>query len=492
MKTFPDQRNLWTYLKHRAQASPFFVSVAKVSGGVFVAQVVTVASMPLITRMFTPKEFGILVIFQSILFPSLAAFSGRYEMAVPIPKDTETAMNLVRAAIILQVIFALLILFISGVTISLNLVKHDYIQIIPLISVAIVTSGGYQVLTFWHARYRRYNVLVKTRVIRALAKTVFQTIAGLLHFGSVGLLIGEVLGDSCGLKTLLKNINFFKNFSLIRLRNVMKSYREFPIYTMPGALVNILGIQVPPLLLIAYFGTSFGGQYGLAVRALTIPAMLISQSVAQVYFPDMARSRENVSYIGQQTFKIAYVLFILAMGIFGLIWISSDYLFPAIFGSRWGNSGLVARELIPWMILSFVSSPLSSLPLMFGRQKLAALLTVYETVIRIGAIYVGCILSDPMLAIRLYNITGCIISLIYLMWIFKLAGCFSKKHVLILTISLSPFLLLLILLRVISNYISFFNGIWLVSISTLLLVGLSIWGIRRFRILSFDSQIMVG
>ena len=77
--------------------------------GTTIAQAIPIAISPILTRIYSPKDFGLFALFMSITsFISVSA-TARYELAILLPKSEEEAINIVS----LSMIFAILISLIS-------------------------------------------------------------------------------------------------------------------------------------------------------------------------------------------------------------------------------------------------------------------------------------------------------------------------------------------------------------------------------------------
>jgi O-antigen/teichoic acid export membrane protein len=73
----------------------FLKAVAKLSGATALGQVVSVLASLILTRIYTPGDFGFLAIFTALLTQLMVFVSFRYEWAIPPAKDDETAFDLV-------------------------------------------------------------------------------------------------------------------------------------------------------------------------------------------------------------------------------------------------------------------------------------------------------------------------------------------------------------------------------------------------------------
>jgi O-antigen/teichoic acid export membrane protein len=188
-----------------------------------------------------------------------------------------------------------------------------------------------------------------------------------------------------------------------------------------ATLLNVIGWQIPPLLFSAWFSAEVAGLYGLTIRMLGIPAMLIGQAVAQVFYPTAAAEKDDHKQ-RRLVEQLSSVLLTISISIFAIVFSHAPILFTWVFGAEWQTAGEYAQWLAPWMLLSFVSSPLSSFALVKSRQRTIFWFTVYETSLRLAVLSIGIYFGSAFLAIAGFAAAGIVISLIYIAWILHLAG----------------------------------------------------------------------
>src|SRR5690606_37800482 len=81
-------------------------SVGLLAAGTAVAHVVGLAAAPLLTRLYTPTEFGLLAVFTSIVGIASVVVSLRLELAVPVPPAEEDAAQVVAAGMVVAAVVA--------------------------------------------------------------------------------------------------------------------------------------------------------------------------------------------------------------------------------------------------------------------------------------------------------------------------------------------------------------------------------------------------
>jgi O-antigen/teichoic acid export membrane protein len=130
-----------------------------IGSGIFIAQLISLIATPIITRLYSPADFGVLSVFSSTLAIIVIVGGFRYEVAIPLPKEDIDAANLfVLFVMILSlstIVFFVIMFFFGDFFFSLfhaeNLHPYFFLFIIGFFGV-----GFYRVLTIWVSRRRDY------------------------------------------------------------------------------------------------------------------------------------------------------------------------------------------------------------------------------------------------------------------------------------------------------------------------------------------------
>lgn len=81
--------------------------------GTTVAQAIPIAITPILTRIYTPEDFGIFAIFIALVTIFGSISSARYELAVMLPKKDEDAINILALGFIIIILISLVLLLIT-------------------------------------------------------------------------------------------------------------------------------------------------------------------------------------------------------------------------------------------------------------------------------------------------------------------------------------------------------------------------------------------
>lgn len=392
----------------------FARNVAVLAGGTVGGQGLVILSTPVLTRLYSPTELGVLAVYMSLLTMALAFASARYEMAIPLPREDLGAANLAVLcfAVLVAICVVLLaptLLFAGEIASRLNAVElQPYLWLLPA---GLLGGGAYQILNYWAVRQRAFPVIARTKLSQSIAQVTAQLGLGFLGAGPLGLLVGDVAGRAGGsgaLASLLivRDRALLKRVTVKGVRAAAKRYRQFPIVSSGSSLLNTAGLQLPSLLLAVFYGPAVAGLFALSQRAVGIPMRLVGHSVGQVYLGEASRMvREEpdrlAGLFGRATRRL--LLFgappVVAAALVG------PSMFTRLFGPEWTASGTFVQLLVPMFIAQFVVSPLSQTAILLERQGLQMAADLARTMIVVGSLWLPYRLGWPSnWAVGLYSV----------------------------------------------------------------------------------------
>ncbi|WP_143020648.1 lipopolysaccharide biosynthesis protein [Marinilactibacillus psychrotolerans] len=362
-------------LKNKFLSDKMVRNIAVVSGGTAIGQIANMMFTPIITRVYSPSEYGILSVFSSILL--IFSFSSlKYELAIPIAKKEDESVNILSLSILVLSIISLsagLIVTFFGEQV-LNLLNAE--SLFPyrfFIPIGIFFQGLYLIFNQWMFRIKNFKIISKTRVTQNLIGNVIKVILGLLSFGGIGLIIGRIVSVSAG------TLSFYKKFTnrkkgdvkveWRKIKNLAIKYRDFPMFQATSTGVVHFRNQFPVLFLAPLFGTQIVGLYGLANTIVKIPMTLIGQSVMDVFFAEIAsigkEDPKKIKKLSNNLFKKLVLVGSLPMLVLLLV---GPTLFSLAFGAEWVEAGVYARILSISILANLIFSPISKVFEVFRRQ----------------------------------------------------------------------------------------------------------------------------
>lgn len=343
-------------------------SLFQVAGGTAIAQLITVAASPVLTRLYSPTDFGVYAAATTIVSLAIIVSSLRYSTAIPIPADDETAAQLIALSVICVLITTTLlaaVLALFGETIAAALGAPPLAPILWIVVVATLGGALYEIANRWAVRERAYAAVAKTSIAQGMGMAVGQIGCAVAGAGSAGLVIGDAFGRSSGTAWLTgvmwqRMRHAFAFVDRRGIRRVAVRYRRFPLISGPGAIVNTLNVLAPTILLLALYGPATGGMFALAQRVGLLPIRLLGSSVAQVYIGELARQIAVDRKAAHGLFcDTARHLVVGGLAPTAGLAIAGPLVFPILFGPEWAEAGLYLALLAPAYLALFVWNPVS-------------------------------------------------------------------------------------------------------------------------------------
>lgn len=410
-------------LNGRVPRGDFFRGTVTIMAGTGLAQLITLGVAPILTRIYTPAQYGQFAVAAAILgiLSTIACLT--YEYAIPLPDSDVAAANLVALCLIITVGTSLLtasVLWLIGPWLLQQSGASDLGPFIALLGIGVFGGGVVLTFTSWALRAKTYSEIAANRLTQSGVLAASQVGLGLLGWGAPGLLIGLIASSLVGSFRLAhvawsSYAESFRQVSRAGIRTVATRYRRFPILSAPSALINTLGLQAPLLLVVALYGAQVGGQLALAQRVIALPAIFLAGAIAQTFTAEAARRvRERPVELRRLFIRTSRSLALLAIIPIVAVAIAAKLFFVIIFGPEWDEAGTYVVILAPLFYLQFVTSPTGATLDVLERQDLHFIREVARLIIVSAAVVLAAALGlGSTAAIALLSFAGCITYLMY-------------------------------------------------------------------------------
>lgn len=365
--------------------------------GTSFAQLVPILFSPILSRLFSPKEFGLLAVVSSITAIISVISTGKYETAILITKDKRDAAHVISISLIISffvsIISLIVFLFFSETLISiLNQPRLEHwIFICPLISFFI---SIYQCYNEWCVKNSKFVQLSYNKIINSSSITFSNLFFGFSRIIDGGLIFGELFGRFTtafiAVFSIIKSdLIYFKQISLSRLFYLIKRFRECPLYILPAQLLNTIAGQVTVLMISAFFTESEVGYYSWTIMVLSVPASIISLTIRDVF-----RQRANEEFKKNKNSIAIYIktvkfLSIISFIIFGILFIILPTLFSFVFGAQWKMAGEFGRILCPTIMISFIAESVSGMFIVAEKMREALFWQILFFGVTVFSLWIG-------------------------------------------------------------------------------------------------------
>ena len=388
----------------------FSRNVLTLMTGTTIAQALPIAISPILTRMYNPEDFGVWALYISIITILASAITGKYELAILIPKSRQKARDIVALSLFLSFICSLIIFFIiiSFIDDLLLLLNTPDIKIwLYFVPFNIFFIASATTLYYYNNRIEKYKILSNNQIIQSSSQGFFNLSIGYFNKVSGGLVFGTFFANMISFIYLfIKTKTHFRTyvFKKDNIIKVSKEYNKFPKYNLSSNFLENISSQIPIFLLGAFFNSTIVGFYSLSQRVISIPIGIFGRSVGDVFRQEAIKQlneKGNCRRIFLLTFKKLLLISLLPFLLFYFI---APELFNIVFGSNWIIAGEYAKILTPLFFLQFISSPLSNMFMIAQKQEYDLILQVYLLAVVCFSFYSGYYIFNSI-EISLYIFT---------------------------------------------------------------------------------------
>jgi teichuronic acid exporter len=368
--------------------SDFFRSIMVLTSGTLIAQVLSYAVTPLITRLFTTEDFGEIGVFMRIVAFLTALGTARYELTLPLPKNQSHAFQLFRLSLRIST-WMVAIVFVSGLFYWLFTgSESSTLLYVFMIAVATFFMVFKNIGTNWAIRNKEFKRISSSNILTAVSTNGLKLIAGVYNFGVLGLILSTIIGTVVGVLFFI--LDFYKNKrqeifqrSKKKMYALSKQYKEFPRVNLPHTLVDAARELLIAFFVVQIFSQSFFGSYDLSFRMLRLPLLLIGVSLGQIFYNKCSLLYANKQPMFPFLKRTTLLLTVISIVPFTIIFLFGQPMFIWVFGDQWGLAGKISEILAPWLMVNFIASPISTLPMVIGKQVMFFWLGLVSTIIQL-------------------------------------------------------------------------------------------------------------
>jgi O-antigen/teichoic acid export membrane protein len=391
----------------------FIGNTAILTIGTVIAQILQLIFYPVLSRLYTPSDFGVLATVISFTSVLGVIATGKFDSAILIAPSKQVAANLVALIIILSSIILtlsliILLFFSESISLLFNDTELNYwILFSPILAFLSII---YVVYNEWCVRNEYFKQLSVNKITNGAAISLSKTSLGFVKMFSGGLVIGELLGRFitailCTVHALKKDKAVLLQQSKKKIVAVAKRYADCPKFILPGQLLNTVNAQITTFFFLTFFSVTELGYYSMAQVVLILPALVITNSVKDIF-----RKRANDIFIKEGNCIVFYnkTLMILA-GIsffgFSVFYFIAPALFELVLGDQWNIAGKYAQILSPIVAISFFTEVGASMFIIAEKMKESLLWQIGYLFLTVSSLLIG------------YYCFGDIISMLYCLMI---------------------------------------------------------------------------
>jgi len=406
--------------------SEFSRNVLTLMTGTTMAQAIPIAISPILTRIYTPEDFGLFALFMSMAFILSVMATGRYEMAIMLPKKEEDARTIVLLSILINSVISSVLLLIVGVfnkQITALIGKEEISPWLYVVPLTVFLLGLFKSLNFWNNRGKKYKNIALSQIAQSGTTAGSNLSFGFFGYSSIGLIIGNIVGHLFSIAILGRD--FLKSkveFDKLKIIALAKKYRFFPKFSVPSGLINVSSKEIPKIIIANILEMKVLGFLSLAQRMMVAPIALFSSSIQQVFFQSATKEYKahgNAEALYKSTRN---KLFLIAIVPFVLLYIFAVDIFTIVFGEAWAEAGEIVQILVPFYFVYFVAAPLNIMFIVAEKQKLEMQWQIIFFVFSISSLLIASSLSsDVHFILTIFSLSNMLVFLYALYLTAKIA-----------------------------------------------------------------------
>ncbi len=397
--------------------SPFVRNTGKIATGTALAQLITLGTMPFLTRLYGPEAFGIYGVMMAIVAPLTVIANGRYDLAIVLPKSDAAAASLLRLTFRLAIIISLvvgLLVFLGRHAIAASFDNPSFEYLFWFVPLFVLFNAWNESQANWVLRKKEFGHLTKSAPLAATAAGGLAIGLGLFFGTPASLLIGNLANP-------LTSLIYLRACSRVALRaigplqgtaRVAGEYREFPIYRVPQDILNALSQSVIGMLLAYYFSPAMMAQYWLAHRVVAAPLGLISGAVGHVFYQRSAALKNEDKDLYPELKQKTLGLAIVSIPLFTVGAIAVPYIFPLLFGPEWLDAGAAASWITLWIGTMFINSPSVKALDVYRLQKFKLIYGIFVLVLRVTVVVIFAQQGNFLHTVAAFCIAGAFVNIV--------------------------------------------------------------------------------
>ena len=339
----------------------FLRQVTVLTSGTAVAQALPILASPLLTRLYSPDDFGFMVTYLACLGVVAVIATGGYELAITIPKSNGEAASLTILSIGISAAFCCFLyvfIFFLGEGFASFIEHPELTSWLYLLPISAFGVSMFRIIQFWCNRMADYKIMATGRVLQA-AVTVSSNLTFGFFYVFGGMIFGNIIGQLSSIVLLFSNkwkeiFVSISSYGSMSLSQIAKKYSNFPLNIAPSHLIGVGSQQIPVLVIGAVYSPSVLGYYYLAERLIYLPSSLVANAIGDVY-----RQRISVAYSENGRFTQIYINTLkssafLVAPLFAFLYFFSPIIFEVAFGETWRTAGEYAQIICLMSFFQFI------------------------------------------------------------------------------------------------------------------------------------------
>jgi len=408
-------------------------NIVRMVGARVISQLIPIIISPLLTRIYTPTEFGVFEVYLTVVSIAGIISNGRYALAILLPEKDEDSRVLALFSVVITALFTILF------GIILYIFKNDFFallniesikQHLPLLAINIFFFGVAEVFFLLELRRKKYKKIALNVIAQSSAMVISRVLFGFMGMGTSGLILSYLIGYIVSTLLLLYKIELAVSLEVFK-NNVIelaKKYINFPKFSLlSDGMQNVTNLS-PTILLNKYFGNDIAGYFSLSDKILGSPLWFVTSSVGDVYRQEASEQFRLKGSCKDIFVKTVRSLFFFGIVPFLLIFLIVPLLIPFVFGSDWTVTGTFVRIFSLMYFTAFLANPILYTVNILDKQKYSVVFQIMKLISILIAFVVGVYFKNFIMTLVVWSVLVSISNVFILYVSYRLVSKINKKQ----------------------------------------------------------------
>jgi O-antigen/teichoic acid export membrane protein len=375
---------------------PFARKVVSLSALTAAGQLSFVVALPILSRLYTPTDFGVFTIYLSIVnlggpIVGLKFDSALYAARTRREAGTTLVLSLLTILATTSVAAIALFLFADEVVALAGPSARRMLMILPF---GLLLSGAWSVSSAWAIKSEATMTLGIARFGQPTVMTALQLVAGLAAPNGVSLILAHLASHfsyACFIffRTLtLQNLAASRGLNLRSLFRQAHDNRAFPLFVLPAQISSLSVSNLPPLLLSIAYGTEIAGHCGVAYRLVAAPLTIASMPLGAIFTSVVSRtpSLEATGRLARKVFLSNLCLVSIPVLVLGAF---APMVAPIALGDHWVKTGQIVAAFALLGAAQSLAAPFTEITSIFSSQALRLVIEAMTAIVVVASIVLG-------------------------------------------------------------------------------------------------------
>lgn len=371
----------------------FLKSLVVLLSGTLIAQLLNVAFIPVLSRVYSPDELGVLNFYIQIVTFVTAIVTLRLELSLPLEKYEGHRYTLFRYALRWTFLLSIVSFLPIIIVLTINDFQLVFSWLLLLIPIGVLLHALFNLGMYWELGQSRYSKITYAKLTRSGTVNGLKWGFGLMNWGALGLIISVLIG------TFLSVLVFAKGFSKsvksiayssksVKTKFLAYKHRDFYLFNLPHTLIDITRDVVLAGFIMYSFSEHDYGSFSTSYMVLRLPLVFIGEAVGQALFSKCTKLYEERQKLSPFVTKLVLGLVGVSIIPFVTIYFFGTEIFTFVLGPKWVDAGHYSEIITWWSMIIFITSPLSFIPIVLNRQRSYFAINILRTCCLIGAVYI--------------------------------------------------------------------------------------------------------